>query len=262
MMQLFGQLLNWLFGWLFGDAREGLNEGERDSTQVSTGERIRIGRNIISSGAQRAWDSFREQHAGEAVNHTSPVGDNVVVTSDMGHRHAPSTAGGRRGSSNHAGIDLDTDNGNNRATIRASAAGVVLFAGNNGNGYGNHVIIGHADGTTSFYGHLASIQPNILGATVARGQDVGVMGTTGNSSGIHLHYEQRRPTRNGGMEAIDPVINGQRLQEGQRLAAAAAAVPSLAAAGVSGGQATSGPAAAPLAMARTSGVTIGGIRIG
>lgn len=260
--ELFGQLLGWLFKWLFGGQEQGLNEGERDNTQVSTGERIRIGRQIISSGAQTAWESFRRQHAGERVNHINPVSDEVVVTSEMGHREAPRTAGGRRGSSEHRGLDLDTDNGNNRATIRASAAGVVLFAGNNGNGYGNHIIIGHADGTTSFYGHMASIQPDLIGREIGSGQAIGVMGTTGNSSGVHLHYEQRRLNRSGGMDAIDPIINGRRWEEGQRIAAAAGSVPNLAAAGVTGGQPQTEAPAAPLAVARTTGITIGGVRFG
>lgn len=266
IMEMFSQLITWLFSWLFGDGRDGLNEGERDETPVSTGDRLRIGRQIISSGAQSAWENFRNQNRGQAVNHISPVGDDVVVTSDMGHRHAPRTAGGRRGSSNHAGLDLDTDNGNNRATIRASAAGVVLFAGNNGNGYGNHVIIGHADGTTSFYGHLDSLSPNLIGTTVTSGQSIGVMGTTGNSSGIHLHYEQRRTNRSGDMVAYDPVINGRTWSDGQRMAAAAAspAVPSLAASGVTGGESTGGPTAPPPAVAagsRAPEIRIAGIRI-
>ncbi|MET7952321.1 M23 family metallopeptidase, partial [Micromonospora sp. NPDC005324] len=77
--------------------------------------------------------------------------------------------------------DLDTP-------ALASAAGTVVSAGPNG-GYGNEVIIDHGSGWRSRVAHLNAMSVSV-GHTVERGQQVGRVGSTGNSSGPHLHYEQ------------------------------------------------------------------------
>ena len=85
----------------------------------------------------------------------------------------------------HNGVDLATA----QSPVVAAASGVVSFAGDNGNGFGNHVIIDHGSGITSMYGHLADIEPGITaGTSVAIGQRLGLEGTTGWSTGIHLHF--------------------------------------------------------------------------
>ena len=98
----------------------------------------------------------------------------------------------------HTGIDLDWRNG---LDIIASDAGTVVAASYGwGGGYGNHIIIDHGNGYQTLYGHLASIGVKV-GQKVNRGQSVGVMGTTGISTGVHLHFEIRQ---NG--VAINPSI--------------------------------------------------------
>jgi murein DD-endopeptidase MepM/ murein hydrolase activator NlpD len=77
------------------------------------------------------------------------------------------------------------------APVTAADAGYVILAGGGWNsGYGNYAIVDHGNGFTTLYAHLSTIfvQP---GATVSRGQQLGTMGNTGNSTGPHLHFEIR-----------------------------------------------------------------------
>jgi murein DD-endopeptidase MepM/ murein hydrolase activator NlpD len=94
----------------------------------------------------------------------------------------------------HTGIDMRGEPGD---PVRATANGTVTFAGWQG-GYGNMVEIDHGNGVSTRYGHLSSIDTDV-GKTVKTGQVIGKVGTTGRSTGPHLHYE----TRIDG-EAVDP----------------------------------------------------------
>lgn len=77
------------------------------------------------------------------------------------------------------------------APVTASDAGYVVLAGGGWNsGYGNYVIVDHGNGFTTLYAHLNSVFVK-SGETVSRGQQVGSMGNTGNSTGPHLHFEIR-----------------------------------------------------------------------
>ena len=75
--------------------------------------------------------------------------------------------------------------------IGAGDAGTVVYAGCLRYGYGCHVIINHGDGYQTLYAHLSSINVSV-GANVSRGQVIGRMGSTGRSTGTHLHFEVRR----------------------------------------------------------------------
>ncbi len=72
-------------------------------------------------------------------------------------------------------------------TIKAADNGVVVSAGWAGS-YGNRIIIDHQNGMRTLYAHLSQINVSV-GQTVAAGQKIGVMGSTGNSTGVHLHFE-------------------------------------------------------------------------
>ena len=85
----------------------------------------------------------------------------------------------------HKGIDIARPSD---YTIKSVDNGVVVSAGNTGDGYGNKIIIDHQNGYRTMYAHLASISVS-PGQTVPRGSKIGVMGRTGNSTGIHLHFE-------------------------------------------------------------------------
>ncbi len=94
----------------------------------------------------------------------------------------------------HEGIDFAAPEG---TPIRAARDGVVEFAGVRG-GYGNTVVVDHGDGTKSLYAH-ASVLNVREGQRVRKGAEIAQVGSTGHSTGPHLHFEVRR---NG--EAVDP----------------------------------------------------------
>lgn len=94
----------------------------------------------------------------------------------------------------HTGVDLTAAVG---TPVVAAAAGVVQFVGFD-SGYGNHVVLRHAQGYTSYYAHLSSFANGLqVGAHVSQGQRLGAVGQTGVATGPHLHFEVRvnnRPT--------------------------------------------------------------------
>lgn len=108
---------------------------------------------------------------------------------------------GYRWSRLHKGIDIARPS---NYTIKAADNGTVVYAGNSGDGYGNKIIVDHNNGYRTLYAHLASISVNV-GQTVSRGSKIGVMGRTGNSTGIHLHFEVHQ---NG--KIIDPLSKVNR----------------------------------------------------
>lgn len=88
------------------------------------------------------------------------------------------------------GVDLGGPVG---STIRAAAAGTVIVAKGDGGwngGYGNYIVIKHKNGTQTLYSHLSSVSVGV-GAVVGQGETVGAMGSTGKSTGSHLHFEVR-----------------------------------------------------------------------
>lgn len=89
----------------------------------------------------------------------------------------------------HAGLDLNYNSGTCGAAVFAAAAGEVTFAGYNG-GYGNFVEISHGGGISTGYGHNTSLAV-YNGQYVAAGELIAYAGTTGNSTGCHVHFEVR-----------------------------------------------------------------------
>lgn len=88
--------------------------------------------------------------------------------------------------SSHKGLDIANASG---TPIVAAAGGKVTFSGYN-NSYGNLVIITHANGVQTYYAHCSRLFVSV-GQTVSQGQKIAAMGTTGNSTGNHLHLEIR-----------------------------------------------------------------------
>lgn len=95
---------------------------------------------------------------------------------------------GKRWGKLHKGIDIARTDRSSSPMIIAAEKGTVETAGNSGNGYGNMVVINHGNGLKTLYAHLASLDVKV-GQKVERGQKLGIMGATGNSTGIHLHFE-------------------------------------------------------------------------
>jgi murein DD-endopeptidase MepM/ murein hydrolase activator NlpD len=127
----------------------------------------------------------------EFITHMPLPRGSFRVSSGFGKRSAPRTKAGRA-SHNHKGLDLAAPQG---TPVGAAGAGVVVRAGWNG-GYGMFVEIQHPDGMITRYGHMK--RGSILvkkGEKVFAGQMIGQVGSTGKSTGPHLHFEIRKPNR-------------------------------------------------------------------
>jgi murein DD-endopeptidase MepM/ murein hydrolase activator NlpD len=85
----------------------------------------------------------------------------------------------------HNGLDFAAPQG---TPIYSTGNGLIKIAGNTGNGFGNHVVINHGYGYETVYGHMVKVKVN-SGQRVRRGELIGWVGSTGLSSGPHLHYE-------------------------------------------------------------------------
>lgn len=118
----------------------------------------------------------------ESVGYVVPISKPVTVTSEFGYRQHPITGAYEL----HNGIDLV--NGNPTTPIYASAAGEVVIAGSYPEWYGNYVVIKHSDGLYTGYAHQSQLRVSV-GDTVKQGQQIGNMGTTGPSTGPHLHFQ-------------------------------------------------------------------------
>jgi murein DD-endopeptidase MepM/ murein hydrolase activator NlpD len=97
----------------------------------------------------------------------------------------------------HKGIDIAAPSG---TPIQAAAAGRVVFAGRN-KGYGNMVMLEHADGRRTLYAHAEALYVKV-GTNVAAGQTIAAVGSTGHSTGPHVHFEIRV-----GEQAVNPLTN-------------------------------------------------------
>ena len=126
----------------------------------------------------------------EVVNKTIEKGTKVIPSRGTGDFSWPAVGGylsspyGPRWGSFHKGIDIARPSNRN---IIASDNGVVEKA-SYGSGYGNYVVVNHNNGYKTLYAHLSNISVNV-GQTVPKGAVLGTMGSTGRSTGIHLHFE-------------------------------------------------------------------------
>ncbi|MCQ1954002.1 MULTISPECIES: M23 family metallopeptidase [Arthrobacter] len=124
---------------------------------------------------------------------SAPLDSSLVQTSGFGHRVSPIT--GEHGEM-HNGQDFAAVCG---TAVNAAASGTVVFAGWHPYGGGNRVVIDHGNGVQTTYNHLSNIAVT-MGTEVDRGFLVGASGTTGSSTGCHLHFEVMV---NG--EVVDPL---------------------------------------------------------
>lgn len=139
-----------------------------------------------------------EQILQQPVNHIVVKGAKVIPSRGEGSFAWPTVGGyvssqmGYRWGKMHKGIDIARPS--NR-TIKAADNGVVVSAGYDNGGYGNKVIIDHKNGFRTLYGHMSSIKVKV-GQTVSKGSAIGIMGATGDATGVHLHFEV---FKNGGL---------------------------------------------------------------
>lgn|GEM_PF-3283656 len=123
-----------------------------------------------------------------------PVPGHAVV-SPFGLRQLPWEGNGRL----HEGVDISADSG---VPVIAAADGVVVEAGVKG-GYGRYVAVRHAESLTTFYAHLGGIAAGVKpGVAVKAGTKLGQIGSTGTSTGPHLHFE----IRDGDQRPLNPAM--------------------------------------------------------
>lgn len=172
------------------DARVGL--GVANNVMGSVGSRI------VTQPIDRAWNvSVRNRPKGsdassDAAMGVMPViGGEVRPSSNFGPRRNPFT----REMQNHDGVDFAAPEG---SSIVASMAGVVKRVGKDPKGYGNFIEIEHEGGVVTRYAHASGISAK-EGQEVNAGDPIGAVGSTGKSTGPHLHFEVLRDGK-----AVDP----------------------------------------------------------
>lgn len=111
-----------------------------------------------------------------------PLSGYNTLSSLFGSRVHPVTGK----ANNHTGIDIPAPSG---TSIKAAKSGVVTTSTYNSS-YGNYVVVSHSDGTSTLYAHMVRRGVS-KGQTVSQGQTIGYVGTTGSSTGNHLHFEVR-----------------------------------------------------------------------
>ena len=143
--------------------------------------------NLIRYGAAGGGSGFAGSDAPfiGADGFCSPIGADWrnVVTSEFGYRRDPFT-GERRG---HTGMDLAVPTG---TSVRAALPGTVTVSTYNRGGYGYYVMIDHGSGLSTLYGHNSQLLARV-GQTVEAGDVIALSGSTGRSTGPHLHFEVR-----------------------------------------------------------------------
>ena len=161
----------------------------------------------IQAEIQRLNQEFLAQQAasGNSVE-SNPGGyiwpvDSRYITSTMGGRNSP----GGIGSTNHKGTDIGRVG--YTSSIYASKAGTVIVS-QYSSSYGNYVVISHGTGNTTLYAHMSSRKVSV-GQYVNQGDVIGITGSTGNSTGPHLHFEI---TENG--VRVNPLSHGAEPQMG------------------------------------------------
>ncbi len=149
-----------------------LKEMQRQEAEMDA-QSAKIEQEIIA--AQRAVE-----YAGGEM--TWPVPGNYRITSSFGGRYDPITGVW----SSHGGTDIAAPNG---SAIVSANSGVVLYAGWHYS-YGNYIIVDHGGGIATLYGHCSKLLAS-KGQAVSRGETIALIGSTGYSTGNHLHFEVR-----------------------------------------------------------------------
>ncbi|MFF3246692.1 peptidoglycan DD-metalloendopeptidase family protein [Streptomyces sp. NPDC002870] len=151
------------------------------------------------ASAPSGSDSAAQSASGDTTSASQTSGSGFTAPVDGASVTTPYRMTGAMWSSGyHTGVDFAASSG---TTVKAVGPGTVVSAGWSG-AYGNEVVIQHSDGNYSQYAHLSSLAVS-AGQSVSGGQQIGLSGSTGNSSGPHLHFEIRTGPSYG--SDIDPL---------------------------------------------------------
>lgn len=161
----------WRIAKLFDvDVKNILDENDKSENFLKIGEKL-----FIPGAKPRAVEAA-----------SLPVSRQIETQFTLPCAGVVSSPFGTRWGHMHAGIDIANDPG---TPIKAALAGKVTYAGWL-SGYGNAIMLEHREGYSTLYGHLQKIGVE-KGSFVNRGQIIGEMGSTGNSTGPHVHFEVR-----------------------------------------------------------------------
>lgn len=154
-----------------------------------------------TEGTQALCENILEVAENEAYSAFSPVWpcESSYITTMYRYYNSGSPSSHGTRSNRYNAFDIGGSYGEN---IYAAEEGKVVEKGWDGKGFGYYVVIEHANGLRSLYGHMKSGAIVNRGERVSRGQVIGYMGSTGNSSGTHLHFEMYNP--NDYREVINP----------------------------------------------------------
>ncbi|WP_010677410.1 peptidoglycan DD-metalloendopeptidase family protein [Bacillus timonensis] len=166
-------------------------KGDRKVTQEGQeGEKTVHYEYKMVNGVTAETKKVNEVVVKEPVTEVIEKGTKVVPSRGSGQLAWPTVGGyisshvGYRWGRLHKGLDIARPS---NYAIKAADNGTVVEAGYSGS-FGNKVVINHNNGMKTIYAHMSSIQVKV-GQTVTKGQQIGVMGSTGNSTGTHLHFE-------------------------------------------------------------------------
>lgn len=152
---------------------------------VQPAQKITVAKNATNTSTSKYSVSGSVNTAGTTSSAKANLGIALIrpvsgtITSRFG-------VGSRIRRSSHTGLDIATSTG---TPIAAAASGTVTFSGYKGS-YGNMLVISHGNGVQTYYGHCSKLYVS-AGTQVSQGQIIGAVGSTGNSTGPHLHLEVR-----------------------------------------------------------------------
>ncbi len=173
-----------------------LLNGIRDPRSLRSGTRLYLG---YSSGSGRVRTaSLNSAYPSRSVDPRT-LGSGVIAWPIDGGRI--SSKYGRRGSSFHDGLDIAAPAG---TPVYAAHDGIVVYSDDGLSGYGNLVIVRGSDGLTTVYAHNRRNTVR-LGEVVERGEKIAEVGSSGRSTGPHLHFEVRARDSGGRFISMDPL---------------------------------------------------------
>lgn len=199
------------------------NQSSSSSSSKNSGNTNNSSKNNGSSSSSNNNSGNKPENtpsSGNDSNNNSNSGSNTsygeYVWPCPGFYYLSSTYDENRGANNHGALDI-AGSGIYGAQVVAAREGTVVSAYSGcthdygksescgcGGGYGNYVVIEHSDGKTSLYGHLSAVYVS-YGDYVSTGQLIGLVGSTGYSSGPHLHFETKYSTIWDHSQRYDPL---------------------------------------------------------
>ena len=154
--------------------QEAIRKAEEEARKAEKARRARAAQVSARNNVARSNSTAGASIPATGAAFMRPVSGGMV-TSPFGYR----TSGF------HKGVDIATSTG---TPIYASAEGTVIFSGWNSTGYGNLVIVDHGNGYQTYYAHCSQLYVS-YGQYVSQGQNIAAVGSTGNSTGPHVHFQ-------------------------------------------------------------------------